>query len=86
MDKNTSLEQGAVVKSHACSATNNFNPTCKKWPSTTAPTTGSLHAKIKGGTEKERKDQRACAEAEMNGGTRAHERREVEHREQTRRR
>ena len=86
MDKNTSSEQGTRVRSRACSATDNFSPTCKKWPSTVAPTTESLHAKFKGGTEKERKDQRACAEAEMNGGTRAHERREVELLQQTRRR
>jgi len=86
MDKNTSSEQGAMVRSHACSATDNFNPTYKKWPSTAAPTTGSLHAKIKGGTEKESKDRQTCAEAKMNGGTRAHERREVELLQQTRRR
>ena len=57
MDKHTSSEQGAMVRSHACSTTDNFSPTYKKWPSTAAPTTGSLHAKSKGGIEKEGKDQ-----------------------------
>jgi len=52
MDKNTSSEQGAMVRSRACSATDNFSPTCKKWPSTVAPIARSLHAKIKGGIEK----------------------------------